>query len=337
MSLHRHALSALFVAGAVAIATQSFLVHAGWTAATPPAITQPASKPSQPSVHTGDRVIDRDRSARNLAGGNGLLVWARRAARHRYRLTTTFGGHVHDLRSRASRTPLDSRIGSRADGSPVVTYLRCRKRRCTPYAFDLTDDREHLLRVPRNRGCQIHDVAAWKGNIAYLIRSVPRASCPSARRGLWLASGGAGARRLSTRADRLGDLRDGWVSWFDALPPPPAGEAGAGDRWRLRESSIDGLPITTRGGNDDCCWLEHGGIDDGYIYWTETVDLDVDTLNRAQLGTQDPECPEQLGRSFADVDGPRLGPVVVGGRVFYIEFDLGVLEILPEALHWKAC
>ena len=187
------------------------------------------------------------------------------------------------------------------------------------------------------RGCTIGDLALWETSVAYLMRSVHRGTCAKAHKGAWIRTQNQPPRRLSARADRLGDLRDGWVTWFDSVSPsPPVGVDGSGDRWRLRASPLVGSPETVAGGNDDCCWLEGGRLDGGFIYFRETVDLDVAQLTRARIGSTRDDCQERLDRTFGSVFRS-LGPVVDAGRVFYIEFDLGVVEVSPDDLKWGGC
>ena len=66
----------------------------------------------------------------------------------RYRLRIADRSGVRDLPASSSRHPLAPRLGRAADGTPVVTYRRCRARGCTPWVWSCTEDRARPLHVP---------------------------------------------------------------------------------------------------------------------------------------------------------------------------------------------
>jgi hypothetical protein len=120
-------------------------------------------------------------------------------------------------------------------------------------------------------GCRLRDVAVWRQRVAYVLR--PERSCSVHARGLWLRDGRT--RRVSRFADRLGDLRDGRLSWFETLY--------GGSGWRLRLAPLHGRARTVRSGNLDCCLLAGGAIGGGHVHWVESPDTIRATLGRERV------------------------------------------------------
>jgi hypothetical protein len=141
--------------------------------------------------------------------------------------------------------------------------MRCGAQRCTAKVVDPLRRSRTSLHLPASPHCPVVDFAMWRTTVAYVRRAAHRHVCRRSQRGLWVRFEDGRVHRRSARADRLGDLRDGWISWFDDLSPVPPD-------WyevQLRIARIGGHAKTVERGNADCCGLYDSQLEDGYVYW----------------------------------------------------------------------
>ena len=167
------------------------------------------------------------------------------------------------------------------------------------------------------------------------MRSARPRTCPGRARGLWLKVGGRAPRRLSQAAYRLGDLRDGWASWFETTAD--------GFRLRIARGSADADTVVD--GNLDCCALGGGTIDHGHVHWIESPDRETATLGRTRLSTK----PLTTCQYLLPVSGlPWESFAVDHGHPFYVghalsesgfdsDLAFGIYEIPPQRTRWRDC
>ena len=273
-------------------------------------------------VTPGARVISPDPRAAWPAARDGLIVWSRHSGRREYRLASRSG----DLPVAASEAPLAPRIGRARDGTAVVTYSRCRRGRCKPLAWSPGHRRERRMAIVTPRGCRLKDAAVWRARVAYLFRSVPGGSCPRATRGLWLRSGSGTPRRLSARADRLGDIRGGTVSWFDSLQ--------GGDAWRLRVRRPSGQARTIASESIESARLNGGVLDGRFVYFGVIPEGRSTLFRVAVAGKRSQYLPpvESFPAKFGNLADPQFA--IDAANVFYAD-DFGVFEMRARDLHWR--
>ncbi|WP_028063832.1 hypothetical protein [Solirubrobacter soli] len=281
-------------------------------------------------VASASRVVEQRRGVANVAAGDGLVAWSQRVRSQRYRVRVADGSGVRYLPASASRQPLTPRLGRAADGSPVVTYRRCRADGCTPWIWNAARRQARRLSVPTARGCSTADFAMWNGTLAFMRAS---SSCPRGERGLWISKG-ARRFRISARASGLADLRGQRVSWFE-------GNEVLG---RLRVSSFHGRPHTVvEWTADDGQGFQLGLLSGQFIYWLEPPDRGQEraTLKRASVSTR---CQALGPTESFDMAGGRLGqrPIAIDGRQLIWARDLsisapGVFATEPEPTRWQPC
>ena len=88
-------------------------------------------------VASPSRTVDQRSGAANVAARDGLVVWSQRVGSQRYRLRLADRSGVRYLPASTSRHQLAPRVGRAADGTPVVTYRRCRVKGCTPWVWSV--------------------------------------------------------------------------------------------------------------------------------------------------------------------------------------------------------
>ena len=121
-------------------------------------------------VASPSRTVDQRSGATNVAARDGLVVWSQRVGSQRYRLRLADRSGVRSLPASTSRHELAPRVGRAADGTPVVTYRRCRVKGCTPWVWSVAENRARRVRVPTARGCSATDLALWDGVLAFTER-----------------------------------------------------------------------------------------------------------------------------------------------------------------------
>lgn len=281
-------------------------------------------------VASASRVIEQRRGVANVAAGDGLIAWSQRIGPQRYRVRIADSSGVRYLPRSTSRDQMTPRLGRAANGSPVVTYRRCRADGCAPWVWDAARRQARRLHVPTARGCSITDLAMWSGTLAFMRAS---SSCPRDERGLWISKG-ARRFRVSARASGLADLRGRRVSWFE-------GDEVFG---RLRMSSLHGRPRTVVDWTaDDGQGFQLGLLSGQFIYWLEPPDRGQEraTLKRASVSAR---CQVLGPTESFDMAGGRLGrrPIAIDGSEVIWAHDLsisapGVFATTPEPARWQPC
>jgi hypothetical protein len=90
-------------------------------------------------VASPSRTVEQRPGAANVAAGDGLVVWSQRVGAQRYQLRIADHAGVRSLPASTSRHQLAPRVGRAGDGTPVVTYRRCRVKGCTPWAWSAAE------------------------------------------------------------------------------------------------------------------------------------------------------------------------------------------------------
>ena len=281
-------------------------------------------------VASPSRVIDQRSGAATVAARDGLVVWSQRVGARRYRLRLADRSGIRSVPASTSRRELAPRVGRAADGTPVVTYRRCLVKGCTPWVWSAADNRARPVRVPTARGCSATDVALWDGALAFMSASSTSGSCPRGDRGLWVSTR-ARRHRISGRANRLGDLREQRVTWFE----------GNDSFGHLRMSSLHGRPRTvTTWTADDGGAFGLGLLTERHVYWLATRFRETgSTLRRAAISGRAANCQAFAAEdTFAD---PRREfgwrPVAVDGtEIAYVD-GRGVFATASEELRWTPC
>ena len=150
-------------------------------------------------VASPSRIVDQRRGAANVAADAGVVVWSQRVGAQRYRVRIADRSGVRYLPSSTSRHRLTPRLGRAADGTPVVTYRRCRMRGCTPWVWSVARGRARPLHVPTARGCSATDLALWDG-VARLPERLEQDRPLSARRARAVDQRGRSPRTESAAA-----------------------------------------------------------------------------------------------------------------------------------------
>ena len=165
----------------------------------------------------GDRLLSAGRPATQVVAiGGGRFAWS-----ERIRPGTPPAGRLGERDGTAaslppSRRPFVARRG-RLRGHRAVSYVRCRGKRCRPFAFDLVRRQEVRLDPRHPRGCHLREIAVWNRAAAYELAT--ERSCRPRLRGLWI--------------DRPAAGRSVW---------PPSGRSGtcaAGERPSSRSAGSD--------------------------------------------------------------------------------------------------
>ncbi|MDA0161016.1 hypothetical protein OM076_12125 [Solirubrobacter ginsenosidimutans] len=269
----------------------------------------------------GARLIAADLRAVSVAARDGTIVWSRRLGQNRYGLARS-GGALPDPAARKDPRP---RIGQSKRGAPVLTRVRCGRRRCTAVETTLSGARGRPVLVPVPAGCRLRDLARWRAAVAYVLVREPKHGCPHDAIGLWLRRGTDRPRRVSRYADALGDLRGDRITWHETLY--------GGSGWRLRYARLPGKPVTVVSGNLDCCLLAGGTIDGRYVYWDESPDTDRATLNRVPITAVGGNACEYL----EPINGfPWSSFAIDRGNPVYVD-SFGVFELGAEHARWHRC
>ena len=275
----------------------------------------------------GDRLLASTGRARHLvaAGARGLL-WSERVDRRRHRLLLWRAGKAARLPVAPSQLPLVARAG-RWRGHSVVSYVRCRRGRCRPFAWDLVDGRERPLRVRVPGRCVLRDLQLWGHRRAYVVGRDAR--CPRAAQGLW-TQWRARPARLVSRTGRLGALRGGRLVFKD--------RSARTLRWRLRLTG-PGRRVRTLARTPPFYLSDLFGplsLDGRYVYWSVSSAIQGrPILVRRRLHRRSP-CAETWPRPRSEafsIDGwteffddePHADFSVRQGGIFYVN-DAGVLK-----------
>ena len=281
-------------------------------------------------VASPSRTIDQRSGAANIAARDGVVVWSQRVGSQRYRLRLADRSGVRSLPASTSRHELAPRVGRAADGTPVVTYRRCRVKGCTPWVWSVAENRARRVRVPTARGCSATDLALWDGVLAFMSASSTTGSCRRGDRGLWVSTR-ARRYRISGRANRLGDLRGQRVTWFE-------GDETFG---YLRVSPLRGRPRTvTTWTADDGGAFGLGLLSDRDVYWLATRFRETgSTLRRASVSARASSCRTLAAEATIADPGRDFGwrPLAVDGtEISYVDAR-GVFATTPEELRWRPC
>jgi hypothetical protein len=281
-------------------------------------------------VASPSRTVHRRSGAANVAARDGLVVWSQRVGSRRYRLRLADGSGVRYLPASTSRRQLAPRVGRAADGTPVVTYRRCRVMGCTPWVWSVAGNRARRVRAPTARGCSATDFALWDGALAFMSASSATGSCRRRDRGLWVSTR-ARRVRISGRANRLGDLRGRRVTWFD----------GDDTFGYLRVSSLHGRPRTvTRWTADDGGAFGLGLLSGRHVYWLATRFRTTGSmLRRAPVSARASSCQTLAADGTIADPGRDFGwrPLAVDGAELSYVDARGVFATTPEETRWRAC
>lgn len=252
-----------------------------------------------------------DADAHSLAAGGGVVSWSDPTSNGMYQLTIDAKGMIADVPAVTSELPIIPRIGRVRPGLAALAYVTCRAG-CLPQRLDLRTRVETELRLRTARGCRIGSVAVWDSVTAYDVVARSRGACAMRARGVWQRIG----RRKPTRrgSGRLGDLRDGFVTW---VAPSPAGRGE-----QLRVARVRG-PARTVARIRDTTFVEPRINGRRLIYG-------VDTAGRAPGGIELHRLALGVRRSCFDVftDTPWMAipswtapaPFAVdGSRIYYAD------------------
>jgi len=274
--------------------------------------------------------------ARHLvAAGAQSVVWSEPVDRRRHGLVLWRGGQAAPLPVASSQRPLVARAG-RWRGHPVVSYVRCRRGRCRPFAWDLVDARERRLHLRVPRGCVVRDMQLWGRRRAYVVAR--KARCPGAAQGLWTQWRSRPARLVS-RTGRLGALRGDRLAFTD--------RTRRGQTWRIRLARA-GRPVKTLARSSSFFAALFGRtvtLDGRYIYWSvASEDLQRLILVRRRVHGRS-RCAEMWprprgeivgidGRTESAFDEPSPDFSVRRSRIFYIN-DAGVFKADPTRVRFR--
>jgi hypothetical protein len=138
-----------------------------------------------------DSVLARVGAEDPVVAGD-TVFFSKRDASRRWRLMAWREGAMRTVRVRGEPFVFAASPGSDRRGSPVLTYVRCPRRRCTEvYELRIRDSRERRLAIASGRGCELSAPTMRRGTLLFLRRG----SCAS--RGVWLRAADGLLRRLS--------------------------------------------------------------------------------------------------------------------------------------------
>jgi hypothetical protein len=207
-----------------------------------------------------DVAITTDRTAANVSGHHGQLVWSRVGKDGRARLVRNTGSGNEDVRVPPKSGGLfDPDTGTSHGGHQIIVYTRCAGvsgAGCDVWLYNDGTRREHKVAGASSATCSEYAPSVWIGRVAF-ARTGP-GECP----GLYVVRRGR-VRRLDTRTPSQTDLRGTRVTYLIT----------AAKRTTIRVRSLYGgqsrRVVSGFAAQKESYRVTSPALDSRYVYWLQ--------------------------------------------------------------------